>query len=145
MYPIPVSYNIAKICILLSHNDPKWKILKEKRDSTIHGVAASLQNQILPQHYEHIVHQRQLAKLPMLGSEQTLLRHIFLSIWKPTEGELPGTSSFFRPTECASDHTMHFNNCGNNNKKNDNCDDYRRTNGDSKGNFDDIINSIVSN
>ena len=33
---------------------------------TIHGVAASLHNEILQQHHEHIVHQRQLAKSPIL-------------------------------------------------------------------------------
>ena len=59
----------AKISTLLSQN-PEWKILKVKSDATIHGVAASLQKQILPQHCEYIVHRPQVAKLLILVSEQ---------------------------------------------------------------------------
>ena len=65
--PYPWAQKIAKICILLSHNNPEWKILKVKSEAIIHDVAASLQTQIHQQHYMHIVHKRQLAKLPILG------------------------------------------------------------------------------
>ena len=71
MHAIPVLQHCQNMHTSLAQR-PRMKILKVKSDASIHGVAASLQNQILPQHYEHIVYQRQLAKLPILGSEQRL-------------------------------------------------------------------------
>ena len=95
--PYPCLTILPKYAHFSPHNDPEWKILKVNSDATFHGTVLQQVCRIKffdPQHYEHTVHQRQLAKLPILGSKQRLCCSTFLSIWTPTEGEPSRTYSF---------------------------------------------------